>query len=537
MILPSPIHPWPSDALLAQAPGLISAHGNWLKPPLPRLGLALGLLLLGWLVASLIALAVRKLVERAQVDQHLTQWIQGPSPEFSGAVAQGLSRLIYWILLLLILVACLDTLQLGEIADPLRHLLSPVLAYLPRVGGAMVLLSLGWLSATGVRSRLLHSLNHAPLAKTWLTSAAIVPSSQAEGFKAAIANLAFWLIWLLLVPLILGVLGLSGLLRPVESLLSSLFQALPRILTAVAVLGVGWLLARILRGGVTNLLVAIGADQMGGKLGLLPWAGEELLPSRLGGNLAYLLVLLPTLITALEELDLEALAQPAIRMLERTLMTIPQVLMAGLVVWAAYWLGRWLGLLVTEVLRGLGFDQLPEALGVPYGSWGAPLRVVRHIDGDGLPQPSVERLGPTPAEVAGVLVVVGVVLVGLATAADILKLPGLTAMVSSLLQLAGRLLSGVVVFGAGLYLANWAARWVGAIAPAPCLAQIVRASLVVTSAAMALQQLGVAPSFVNLAFGLLLGRVVLALAIAFGLGGREVAAEQLRHWLTPWRQR
>ena len=54
---------------------------------------------------------------------------------------------------------------------------------------------------------------------------------------------------------------------------------------------------------------------------------------------------------------------------------------------------------------------------------------------------------------------------------------------------------------------------------------------------MALQQIGVAPTIVNLAFGVLLGSVAVAAAVAFGLGGREVAAEQLREWLQMFKQR
>ena len=50
--------------------------------------------------------------------------------------------------------------------------------------------------------------------------------------------------------------------------------------------------------------------------------------------------------------------------------------------------------------------------------------------------------------------------------------------------------------------------------------------------ALALSQMGVAPNIVNLAFGLLLGAVSIAIAIAFGLGGRDVAGKQLQEWLS-----
>jgi hypothetical protein len=61
-------------------------------------------------------------------------------------------------------------------------------------------------------------------------------------------------------------------------------------------------------------------------------------------------------------------------------------------------------------------------------------------------------------------------------------------------------------------------------------------AIVIFTGAMALEQIGVASSIVNLAFGLLLGSVAVAGAVAFGLGGREVAAEQLREWIRASRE-
>jgi len=63
------------------------------------------------------------------------------------------------------------------------------------------------------------------------------------------------------------------------------------------------------------------------------------------------------------------------------------------------------------------------------------------------------------------------------------------------------------------------------------LAQAARVAILVFVGAMALQQMGVATDIVVLAFGLVLGAIAVAVALAFGLGGRDVAAEQIRQWL------
>src|SRR3954469_1668943 len=63
------------------------------------------------------------------------------------------------------------------------------------------------------------------------------------------------------------------------------------------------------------------------------------------------------------------------------------------------------------------------------------------------------------------------------------------------------------------------------------LALVTRVAILLLAGAMALRQMGIANEIVNLAFGLLLGAVAVASAIAFGFGGREVAGRELEHWV------
>ncbi|HYY58994.1 MAG TPA: hypothetical protein VE842_16820, partial [Pyrinomonadaceae bacterium] len=62
------------------------------------------------------------------------------------------------------------------------------------------------------------------------------------------------------------------------------------------------------------------------------------------------------------------------------------------------------------------------------------------------------------------------------------------------------------------------------------LATAARVAILVLAGAMALRQIGVANEIINLAFGLLLGAVAVAVALAFGLGGRETAARIVEEW-------
>jgi hypothetical protein len=58
-----------------------------------------------------------------------------------------------------------------------------------------------------------------------------------------------------------------------------------------------------------------------------------------------------------------------------------------------------------------------------------------------------------------------------------------------------------------------------------------RVSILILAGAIALTEMGLANQIITLAFGLLLAAFALAVALAFGLGGREIAGAQLEDWL------
>ncbi|HIK46028.1 MAG TPA: mechanosensitive ion channel [Leptolyngbyaceae cyanobacterium M65_K2018_010] len=543
LLLPfSPLPVWPTAPVVGQMTEpsrFLTELSAQLGQFLPSLIWAIVLLLVGWMVATLVALAVKNLLRRTRLDDRLANWATGGPTDRSVPVEQWAATLVYWVIFLFAIVASLNALNLTAVSGPLNNFLDQIFAYLPRVGGAALLLGLAWLTATLVRSLVVNGLGRFNLDNRLAQQAGLEPGSSPVVLGETIGNVLFWFILLLFIPLILSALRLPGLLAPVEGLINSFLQAIPRIIAAALVLALGWVIARIVRGVVTNLLIAVGADQMGTRMGLRASSTEGLSLSSLAGTLAYVLVLIPAVVAALNELNIDAISDPAVLMLERVLVAIPQVIMAGVVIAAAYFVGRFVANLVTELLRSAGFDNITTALGLPELHFNAGATVQPGLDTEGRPVASVQSPGRSPSELVGIVTLVAIVLFGVITATEILNFAGLTEIVRAVLRIGARVLSGLVVFAVGLYLANLAFRLVNAMGTgqAKVLAQAARLAILVFVGAMALQQMGVAPDIVNLAFGLLLGAIAVAMAIAFGLGGREVAADQLREWLAAFRRR
>ena len=93
----------------------------------------------------------------------------------------------------------------------------------------------------------------------------------------------------------------------------------------------------------------------------------------------------------------------------------------------------------------------------------------------------------------------------------------------------GNLILSAVVLLVGLKLANAAALLLKGKS-SPHLELAVKAAVIIFTVALAISNLKLGGSIVETAFALLLGAFAVAAAIAFGIGGKEVAAKLLEQW-------
>ena len=494
--------------------------------------------LIGLVVAFVAAWIVRRILESTRIDDNIAARLTGQSPE-NLSVAKWVGSAVFWIVIVLTVIAVLQRLELTAVSEPLSRLLDTVFGYIPRILSAIVLLALAWLVATIVKTLVVKGLEAFNLDDKLAENTGVDPRQNSIKINETLGNALYWFIFLLFLPPILDSLQLNGLLSPVQNLIDQFLAAIPKIILAAIIFAVGWVLAKVVRGVVTNLLSATGVDNLGRRVGLTRGANQFSL-SGLAGTIVYVLILIPAAIAALNALDIDAISDPAISMLEQILNFIPLLLAAGIVLTVFYFVGRFVGELVTNLLSTAGFDSVLEVLGLPDISSPEPATPMAYPDpATGIVDPSVTtiqppaRSGKTPSEVAGLVVLVAIVLFGAVTATEILQLEQLTLIVRAVMEIAGQVLIGVLIFGIGIYLANLAFRLIksSSSSSSNTLAQAARVAILAFVGAMALGQMGVAPNIVNLAFGLLLGAVAIAIAIAFGLGGREAAGEQVRDWL------
>jgi hypothetical protein len=465
----------------------------------------IGILFVGWLLALILSAVVYNLLKRVNLNNRLAGLIGGEGDKARPDIEKWISSGVFYLVLLFVLVAFLQIVKLPAVAEPLNAMLTQITLAAPKLLGALVIVLLAWLVAAIVKSIVLRTIRLTKLEERLSTQAQVQPKvSLAE----ALANGMFWLVLLLFLPAVLSVLELQGLVEPVTGVVNSILGAVPSIFTAAIYLLAGWLLARIVRQIVTNLLAATSIDSFAERVGID--GGVQPL-SQIIGTIAYILILIPTVITALNALGVEAIAKPAISMLTTVMNSIPVLFGAALVLIIAYFAGRLVSVLATNLLAGIGFDRVPEILGLR------------------LPVAKGER---SLSEVAGYVVLAAVIILAAIEASSMLGFTFLAAILASILSFGGQVLIALLIFAIGLYLANLAHRAIVAAggARAGLLANLARVAILILIAAMSLSQLGVASEVITIAFGVLLGTIGVAAALAFGLGARDTAGRIVEKW-------
>ena len=474
----------------------------------PNLLAGLAVLVLGWIVALIASFLVRKLLGKTSLDNKLAAWIGGPDAKKPIPIEDWAGKTVFYVVMLLVLIAFFTTIKLTVITEPLNALIDPLLAYLPRLIGAGVLGVVAWVLATILKKVIAGVLKAMKLDEK-------LGGPTAEGAKPmalsdTFSQIVYWLVFLLFLPSILQALEMQALLEPVTALLNKIFAFLPNLISGVAIVLIGWFVARIVQRLSQSLLAGAGVDRLSEKWGLANSLGKQKLSGVLSLVL-YFVILVPVLISALGALQLDAITKPASEMLGKIMGALPNIIGASIVLLFAAVIGKVVSGIASNLLEGFGFNNVPVKLGLAK-------------------EPSKGK--QTPSTVVGVLLMGFIILFAAVTAADMLEFPSMATLIQDFIGLAGHVLMAVLIFALGLLLAQVVAKGIatGDSRNAQRLAAVARVVILALAGAMALRQTGLADDIVNLAFGLTLGAAAVAFALAFGLGGREMAGRTLEEW-------
>ena len=452
---------------------------------------AIVILLLGWIIALIVAAGVKKLLQKLNTNHRLSS-ATGHKPNIENL----LSKLVFWFVIILAVVGALNVLNISGVSDPFSNMVSRVLTFIPNLLAAVAVGFIGWILAGLVKAGLTNVLARTEMDEKLSNEVGV------GSLSSNIGEIFYWLVLLLFLPIVLSILGLTGLLIPVQNMVNEAVAYLPNLFIAGVIIFVGYILAKIVRGIVEGLSNSLGLQTQAEKIGLFKNSNV----SKFLGSFVFAIIIITALIVAFEALGIEAISQPATAMLNQIMYAIPQIIAAGLILIVAYVVSRFVGRLVAELVSGAGVDEIPMKL-------------------------DVQRfLGQTRvSDIIGCLIVFFTMLFAVSEAADRLGLEQISVLIAMFIQFGASILLGAVILVVGFWLANVVANVIqrGEYNSSRWLGNLVRILIMGLVIAMGLRAMGIADSIVNLAFGLTLGSVAVAFALAFGLGGRQPAERLL----------
>ena len=348
------------------------------------------------------------------------------------------------------------------------------------------------------------------------------PGVGGDSVGTELGRLAYWLVWLVGLIAALQPLGLSGVLAPVSTMLNEVASFVPRLFGAGLFFFAGLILARIVRHVIEAALGALNLERLASRAGLKigespvavdasGTASEGAAPARSSiaravGVVASATIIIFASIGALQILQISAISDPATAMLNTIALAIPRVLAALVWLAIAFLIGKWVKTLIETVLPSLNFDDSVRALGI-------------------MPVSS------NPSRVVGAIAMTAILLGAAIEAARQLGGDSVAALLFQITELGGKVIFGTVIIVVGLFLARILAGLVGSSTGEAGYAQtIVKYAIIALFTAIGLTFMGLADQIVMMAFGLILGAAAIATALAFGLGGRDVAARMLEEW-------
>lgn len=387
--------------------------------------------------------------------------------------------------------------------EHVQNFLTPFLeqvgGLLPGVLGALMVFVVGWLIAKG-----LGSITYKVLNKTNLDNRLFKGAKSDISPERFLSKLVYYVIMLVVLMVVLEMMGVQNVLDPIKDMVGDFVGFIPNLVAAGIIAFAGYIIATIVSEalGFASGKIDSFAENMG--------FSNNIDLSKIVKQIVFVIVFIPLLITAIDKLGLTTISEPATAMLSSLVAAIPKILGATIIVGIFFIVGKFVTNIVAELLRNLGADNMADKMGFA------------SMIGKG------QSLSSLVANVGFFFLM----FTGIIQAVEMLEFGQLSRILNNLLELTGQICFGLVIMVVGNFISTIVSRMV----QDEFLSSVVRFATLGLFLAIALRTMGIANDIVNLAFGLTLGAVAVAVALAFGLGGREAAGKQMEYILSKFRK-
>lgn len=379
-----------------------------------------------------------------------------------------------------------------NIGEAVQGLLGSFSSSLPSVVGALLVLFIGYIVAKAIK-KLVYKL----LKSTKWDEKLLGGNVGKMDMNSFLAKLVYFLIMIMVLMIVLDMLGVQQVLDPLKNMVSQFFAYIPNIIGAGIIGFIGYILATFaseaigMGGDVIDTAASkIGFKETGQLTGILK-------------SFVFIFIILLFAITALDTLNIEAISGPAKEILNSILGTLPNIIAAGIIIGLFVWGGKFISEMMHDLFKNMNLDGVGSKMGLDSMLGGQSF-----------------------SGILAKLVYFFIAFFGVTTGIEKLGFAQLTGFMNKILSLTGNMVFGLALLVVGNFISKFAAKAVSG--SGDFLSSIVRIATLGLFLAISLRSMGIANSIVDLAFGLILGAVAVAVALAYGLGGREAAGEHMK---------
>ncbi|HYJ31378.1 MAG TPA: mechanosensitive ion channel, partial [Allosphingosinicella sp.] len=291
---------------------------------LPRILGAIAILIVAWILARAAKWAIAKLVDRVPALRRHYETEPGKT------LGSMIGDVVFWLILLIGIMLALQPLRLTQVLEPVQRLTNNAFAFIPNIIGAAFIFIVGLVVAKIVR-RLVEGALLAANADGWMRRTGLAdgpsaPPATVAGAPAevttpaprasisrSVATLVFYLIMIPVAIAALDPLRIDAISGPATQMLQTIANAIPNVLGALILLAIGFVVGKLAKAAIEQLLPSMGFDRSVSALG---FSSGTVSPSRTIGTAVMIAIILFFAVQAAQLLNSPIIAHMLAQVLE-----------------------------------------------------------------------------------------------------------------------------------------------------------------------------------------------------------------------------
>lgn len=281
---------------------------------IPKIALILAVLFFGWLIAKFVAGIFKRVLQSIGLGKKLEEY-------GIFKVEKAVSKLVYYILMVIVLMVALDLMGVNNVLEPLQNMVNEFVAFLPNIIAAGIIGYVGYVLAKIVSETVAigGSFFERNIQKAGI--------SNSVGLLSVLKKVIFVFVFVPILIVAINALNMETLSVPATHMLQQFMDAIPNIVAAAVVVTVFYYLGGFISNMLRDLLFNMNFDSLPKKVGLSEVIGNETSVSKLVGNIAYFFIIFSGIIIAVEKLNFQHMSE-----ILSNLMVLSSKILLGLVI-------------------------------------------------------------------------------------------------------------------------------------------------------------------------------------------------------------